>query len=154
MAVFVWFCFDNYPITYKKSLSSFQYSHCWKTREALLYDNRGGIGVVKWLYSSPIVLVLLRHTLHTFFHNSIISCASVRYHCTLKTQKFRTKDFFVRSTHSIEHQKCKYCHRRASLLRIFGKNLATQYTVISTPITPPAYPMSDKEACETTSPPT
>ena len=27
----------------------------------------------------------------------------------LKTQEFRTKDFVVRRTHSIEHQKCKYC---------------------------------------------
>ena len=27
----------------------------------------------------------------------------------LKTQEFRTKDFVVRSAHSIEHQKYKYC---------------------------------------------
>ena len=27
---------------------------------------------------------------------------SAYYRCTLKTQEFRTKDFFVRSTHSIE----------------------------------------------------
>jgi len=32
----------------------------------------------------------------------------------LKTQEFRTKDFVVRSTRSIEHQKCKYCVGRAS----------------------------------------
>ena len=31
------------------------------------------------------------------------------YPCTLKIQEFRTKDFLVRSAHSIEHQKCKYC---------------------------------------------
>ena len=40
--------------------------------------------------------------------SSIISCMSTYYRCTLKTQEFRTKDFVVRSTHSIEHQKCKY----------------------------------------------
>jgi len=34
---------------------------------------------------------------------------SAYYRCTLKTQEFLTKDFVVRSTHSIEHQKCKYC---------------------------------------------
>ena len=34
---------------------------------------------------------------------------SAHYRCTLKTQEFRTKDFVVRSTHSIERQKCKYC---------------------------------------------
>ncbi len=33
----------------------------------------------------------------------------------LKTQKIRTKDFFVRSTHSIEHQKCKYCVGRRAV---------------------------------------
>ena len=31
---------------------------------------------------------------------------------TLKTQEFRTKDFVVRSAHSIEHKKCKYCHQQ------------------------------------------
>ena len=31
---------------------------------------------------------------------------------TLKTQEFRTKDFVVRSAHSIEHQECKYCHQQ------------------------------------------
>ena len=28
---------------------------------------------------------------------------STHYRCTLKTQEFRTKDFVVRSAHSIEH---------------------------------------------------
>ena len=27
----------------------------------------------------------------------------------LKTQEFSTKDFVMRRSHSIEHQKCKYC---------------------------------------------
>ena len=40
---------------------------------------------------------------------------SAYYRCTLKTQEFRTKDFFVRSTHSIEHQKCKYCVGRSAV---------------------------------------
>ena len=44
----------------------------------------------------------LRHSLHTSLLNSIISCMSAHYRCTLKTQEFRTKDFVVRSTHSIE----------------------------------------------------
>ena len=38
------------------------------------------------------------------------------YYCTLKTQEFRTKDFLVRSIHSIEHQKCKYCLGKTSIL--------------------------------------
>ncbi len=46
---------------------------------------------------------LLRHSLHTSLLSSIISCMSAYYRCTLKTQEFRTKDLFVRSTHSIEH---------------------------------------------------
>ena len=45
---------------------------------------------------------LLRHSLHTSLLSSIISCMSAYYRCTLKTQEFRTKDFVVRSTHSIE----------------------------------------------------
>ena len=56
-----------------------------------------------------MMLVLLRHSLHNSFLSNIISCMSAHYRCTLKTQEFRTKDFVVRSTHSIEHQKCKYC---------------------------------------------
>ena len=54
-------------------------------------------------------LVLLHHSLHTSLLSSIISCMSAYYRCTLKTREFRTKDFVVRSAHSIEHQKCKYC---------------------------------------------
>ena len=46
---------------------------------------------------------LLRHSLHTSLLSSIISCMSAYYRCTLKTQEFRTKDFVVRSAHSIEH---------------------------------------------------
>ena len=34
----------------------------------------------------------------------------------LKTQEFRTKDFLVRRAHSIEHQECKYCLGKTSLL--------------------------------------
>ena len=49
------------------------------------------------------------YSLHISFPVSIISCVSIRYRCTLKTQEFRTKDFVVRWTRSIEHQKCKYC---------------------------------------------
>ena len=56
-----------------------------------------------------MMLVWLRYSLHISFHNRITSCTSTHYRCTLKTQEFRTKDFVVRSTHSIEHQKCKYC---------------------------------------------
>ena len=52
------------------------------------------------------------YSLHISFLVSLISCVSIHYRCTLKTQEFRTKDFVVRSAHSIEHQKCKYCLRR------------------------------------------
>ena len=34
---------------------------------------------------------------------------------TLKTQEFRTKDFVVRSAHSIEHQERKYCHQQKQI---------------------------------------
>ena len=44
----------------------------------------------------PIVLVLLHHSLHTYFLIRIICCVTIRYRCTLKTHEFRTKDFFVR----------------------------------------------------------
>ena len=44
-----------------------------------------------------------RHSLHTSLLSSIISCMSAHYRCTLKTREFRTKDFVVRSAHSIEH---------------------------------------------------
>ena len=59
--------------------------------------------------SGAIALVWFPYSLHTSSLNNIINCASIHYDCTLKTQEFRTKDFVVRSTHSIEHQKCKYC---------------------------------------------
>ena len=59
--------------------------------------------------SGAIALVWFPYSLHTSPLNRIINYASIRYDCTLKTQEFRTKDFLVRSTHSIEHQKCKYC---------------------------------------------
>jgi len=49
------------------------------------------------------MLVWLRYPLHTFRPNRIISYISARYRCTLKTHEFRTKDFFVRWTRSIEH---------------------------------------------------
>ena len=52
-----------------------------------------------------LALLFIAH----FFPNRITSYTSTYYRCTLKTQEFRTKDFVVRSTHSIEHQKCKYC---------------------------------------------
>ena len=61
-----------------------------------------------------MMLVLLRHSLHTSLLSSIISCMSAYYRCTLKTQEFRTKDFVMRRTHSIEHQKGKYCLRRTT----------------------------------------
>jgi len=59
--------------------------------------------------SGTIALVWFPYSLHTSSLNHIINCASIHYDCTLKTQEFRAKDFVVRSTHSIEHQKCKYC---------------------------------------------
>ena len=65
--------------------------------------------MIKVALLQPNDAFLLRHSLHTSLFSSIISCMSAYYRCTLKTQEFRTKDFFVRSTHSIEHQKCKYC---------------------------------------------
>ena len=57
-------------------------------------------------------LVQLCHSLHTSLLNSVIYRMSVCCRCTLKTQEFRTKDFVVRSTGSIERQKCKYCLRQ------------------------------------------
>ena len=42
----------------------------------------------------------------------------------LKTQEFRTKDFVVRRTHSIEHQKCKYCMRQDLTISYFFSNFA------------------------------
>ena len=57
----------------------------------------------------PIVLVLLPHSLHTSFLSRIINCVTTCYRRTLKTHEFRTKDFLVRLTRSIEHQECKYC---------------------------------------------
>ena len=59
--------------------------------------------------SGAIALVWFPHSLHTSPLNHIINCVSIHYNSTLKTQEFRTKDFIVRRTHSIEHQKCKYC---------------------------------------------
>ena len=44
----------------------------------------------------------------------------MHYLKTLKTQEFRTKDFFMRSTHSIEHQKCKYCVGLQGVRSLFG----------------------------------
>ena len=69
----------------KRACFPFQYSHCWKARVALLHDNRGCIGVIKWLYSSPIVLVQPSYSLHTSCIDCITICASARYRCTLKT---------------------------------------------------------------------
>ena len=73
-----------------------QHSHYWCGREAFLFDYRGCVGVLEWLFSASIVLVWFCHSLHIPFLNRIISCASVCYRCTLKTRKFRTKDFVVR----------------------------------------------------------
>ena len=65
--------------------------------------------------SGTIALVWFPYSLHISYLNHIINCASIHYDCTLKTQEFRTKDFVVRSTHSIEHQKCKYCVGRCAV---------------------------------------
>ena len=48
--------------------------------------------------SGAIALVWFPYSLHTPSLNRIINCALIRYDCMLKTQEFRTKDFFVRST--------------------------------------------------------
>ena len=40
----------------------------------------------------------------------------------LKTQEFRTKDFVVRRTHSIEHQKCKYSLSKTYCFSVFCNN--------------------------------
>ena len=61
-----------------------------------MYDRRDCIRVEKRLYSMPIVLVLLPHSLHIFFLNRIINCVTTCYRCTLKTHEFRTNDFLVR----------------------------------------------------------
>ena len=56
------------------------------------------------------------HSLHISLLGSVIYRVSVCYYCTPKTQEFRTKDFLVRSIHSIEHQECKYCLGKTSIL--------------------------------------
>ena len=75
------------------------------TREAILECKSGSIAAQRCLFCSVI------HCTLTFL-NSITSCMSVHYRCTLKTQEFRTKDFLVRWTRSIERQECKYSLRR------------------------------------------
>ena len=42
----------------------------------------------------------------------------------LKTQEFRTKDFVVRRTHSIEHQKCKYSLSKTYCFSVFCNNFS------------------------------
>ena len=72
------------------------------TTVAVLERKSGSIAPLLCLFIPLIHCTLLSHV-------CIIICVSTHYRCTLKTQEFRTKDFVVRSTHSIEHQKCKYC---------------------------------------------
>ena len=57
----------------------------------------------------PYEACLACYSLHTSLLGSVIYRVSVYCRCTLKTREFRTKDFVVRSTHSIERQECKYC---------------------------------------------
>ena len=44
-----------------------------------------------------------------------------------KTQEFRTKDFFVRRAHSIEHQKCKYCQLNYLPVVVFERGTSLSF---------------------------
>ena len=72
--------------------------------------------------SGAIALVWFPYSLHNYSLSHIINYASIHYTCTLKTQEFRPKDFVVRRTHSIEHQKCKYSLSKTYCFSVFCHN--------------------------------
>ena len=75
---------------YKRFLSSFV------VIKTPIIFNTASFRVLKRLYSNKEWLSDTLILLHNSSNNSIIHCTSVCYSCTLNTQEFRTKDFFVR----------------------------------------------------------
>ena len=96
------------PIIFNTASFTSQNINYRNVKEAVLPYNSGCFRVLKRLYCNKEWLYDTLILLHNSSNNSIIHCTSVCYSCTLKTQEFRAKDFFVRLTRSIERQKCKY----------------------------------------------
>ena len=96
------------PIIFNTASFTSQNISYRNVKEAVLLYNSECFRVLKRLYCNKEWLYDTLILLHNFFNNSITHCITVCYLCTLKTQEFRTKDFFVRRTRSIERQKCKY----------------------------------------------
>ena len=84
------------PIIFNTVSFTSQNISYWNVKEAVLPYKSGCFRVLKRLYCNKEWLYDTLILLHNSSNNSIINCTSVCYSCTLKTQEFRAKDFFVR----------------------------------------------------------
>ena len=84
------------PIIFNTASFTPQYISYWNVKEAVLPYKSGCFRVLKRLYCNKEWLYDTLILLHNSSNNSITHCTSVSYSCTLKTEEFRTKDFFVR----------------------------------------------------------
>ena len=84
------------PIIFNKASFTPQYISYWNVKEAFLPYKSECLRVLKRLYCNKEWLYDTLILLRKFSISHITHCTSVCYLCTLKTEEFRTKDFFVR----------------------------------------------------------